>query len=251
MRKFRSVISVLIAAVMAVISAGAATAGQPPPGYPTAEVMVTANHATLGPIPLHRGFWDSDTDQGFGVDKAWNKHNIWSVEAMRKLMVSPNWSKQTNGNYAMRGYAYLIDCQGGSCRKTDERELIGVHDGRSYGDWYGWPVGGLMGMRTAYCQNPGGAWACPDWVTYSILNPGADNPFKTRAFGSAAGTEELLGEALPGSEASAPPADPTDKARIKKKLDGPEIKGLREKIANGKAKVKFSYTPLDESALTH
>ena len=235
-----------------VLSAGTATAGQPPPGYPSDEIMATANHATLGPIPLHRGFWDGDTDQGFGVDKAWNKHNIWSVDAMTKLMRSPNWEKQTNGNYALRGYAYLIDCQGGGCRVADQRELIGVHDGRSYRDWYGWPVGGLMGMRTAYCQNPGGAWACPDWVTYSILFPGTDNPYKPYAFSSTQmSADDSSGSTPPSSAASAPATDPKDTARTQQKLKTPEIKGLQEKIAAGKAKVKFSYTPLEQAALVH
>jgi len=28
------------------------------------------------------------------MDKAWNKHNIWSVEAMRKVMLSTNITTQ-------------------------------------------------------------------------------------------------------------------------------------------------------------
>ncbi len=36
--------------------------------------MTTANNPSLGSIPIRRGFYDSAADQGFGFDKAWNKH---------------------------------------------------------------------------------------------------------------------------------------------------------------------------------
>ncbi|MDQ4504284.1 hypothetical protein [Sinomonas sp. ASV322] len=63
-------------------------------------------------------------------------------------------------------------------------------------------------------------------------------------------SEELLKGATPSSEAGAPPMDAKDKLRTEQKLNGAEIKGLRDKIAKGEAKVKFSYTPLDEASLT-
>lgn len=152
-----TILAALVMVVATVVPAGAASAAPPPAGYPTDQIMATAQNASLGPIPIHRGFWDAAPDQGFGMDKAWNKHNIWSVEAMRRVLLSPNYTMQANGNYALVAYAGKYSCSSSSslCVLEDERKLVGVHDGRTYANYYGWPVNGLMGMLTLYCDQGG------------------------------------------------------------------------------------------------
>lgn len=211
--------------------AASASAAPPPPGYPTQQIMTTANNPALGSIPIRRGFYDAAVNQGFGFDKAWNYHNIWSGEAMRRVMLSTNYTKQGNGNYALKAYAGKYVCQGNRCQRTDQRELIGVHNGRSYDKYFNQRVGGLMGMQTMYC-NQGGVVRCPSWVTYSITNPGVNNPYSAPAAESSNGVESL------------PPSSPEKSALEREKAQEPEIKQLFSEIAAGITELSFSYTPL-------
>ncbi|WP_427019472.1 hypothetical protein ACQCSX_22805 (plasmid) [Pseudarthrobacter sp. P1] len=235
-KPFRFIIT--LGASLAVIAgmAGPASASPPPPGYPTDQIMVTAQNPILGPIPIHRGFWDSVPDQGFGFDKAWNKHNLWSSEAMRRIMLSTNYVMQGNGNYALTAYAGKYTCSGSTCTLTDQRQLTGVHDGRTYSTYYTWPVNGLMGMLTAYCNNPDGAAACPNWVTFSITNPGVTNPYNNIA---------AKGEASGTAQSSASPSAGPD-ALERQKVAEPESKELFSELSAGTTTLDFDYYPLPE-----
>lgn len=194
--------------------------------------MTTANNPSLGSIPIRRGFYDSAARQGFGFDKAWNKHNIWSGEAMRRVMLSTNYFMQGNGNYALKAYAGKYTCQGNRCRLTDQRQLIGVHNGRSYDRYFNQRVGGLMGMQTLYC-NQGGAERCPNWVTYAITNPGTPNPYNSPAMEPSNNTENL-------------PSPAEESALAREKAQEPESTEVLNAIASGETELNFSYTPLPE-----
>ncbi len=52
--------------------------------------MTNAQNAVLGKIPIRRGFWDADAKKGWGMDKAWNYHNIPSLQAQRNVLLSSN-----------------------------------------------------------------------------------------------------------------------------------------------------------------
>lgn len=163
----------LVTASLLMASSGTANAAPPPPGYPTNTVKTTAINRTLGPIPIRQGFWNADTNRGFGFDKAIHKHNLYTVSAQKRIMLSPTIVKQGNGNYRLTLYAGRYRCSGWSCKLVDKRTVYGIHNGRSYITYRGWPVGGVMGMQTAYCRNPDGAERCPNWVTPAIDRPGA------------------------------------------------------------------------------
>ena len=77
----RALIASALAVGIGLAGSAPGNAAPPPAGYKTSQVLATAGNPSLGNILLRRGFWDADTDLGWGVDKAWNKHNIWSVEA--------------------------------------------------------------------------------------------------------------------------------------------------------------------------
>lgn len=83
MNKFRKVI--LLALGTAAIIAGTisvpAQAAPPPPGYPSNEVLGYGQGSAASYV-IRRGFYDSDADQGFGFDKAYHKHGIYSVGAI-------------------------------------------------------------------------------------------------------------------------------------------------------------------------
>ena len=162
----------LIAATLLIAPARTAEANPPPPGYPTSKVKTTAYNRTLGPIPIRQGFWDAKVDQGFGFDKAYHKHNLYTVSAQKRIMLSPTILKQANGNYRLTLYAGRYRCSGSTSKLVDRRTVLGIHNGRSYSKYHGWPVHGILGMSTAYCRNPDKDPKCPNWVTPAIDHPG-------------------------------------------------------------------------------
>jgi len=171
-RPFFRLLIALMAAALLLAPVRTAAAHPPPPGYPTGKVKTTAFNATLGPIPVRQGYFDADANQGFGFDKAYHKHNLYTLSAQKRIMLSPTISKQSNGNYRLTLYAGRYRCSGSTCTLVDKRTVLGIHDGRSYKVYRGWPVGGIMGMKTAYCKNPDRSWKCPNWVTPAIDHPG-------------------------------------------------------------------------------
>lgn len=224
-RRFTAVLGALLATITSsALLAGPAWGAQPPAGYPTSQVMATASNPTLGSIQIRRGFWDSAIDQGWGMDKAWNKHNIWSLEAMRRVMLSPNITPQ-GLQYLLKAYAGKYSCSGSTCTLTDQREVRGVYDTQSYTNYCGWPVGGKMGLLTMYCEQ-GGVIRCPNWVTYSITNPGVNNPYRSSS---------------PSADKNLSAEESSKQAKI---LSSGEIVALEEAIAAGDEQVAFSYEPL-------
>jgi hypothetical protein len=216
--------ALIVALIGSAVLSGPAWAAQPPPGYPTSQVMATASNPTLGSIPIRRGFYDADIDQGWGMDKAWHKHNIWSVEAMRRVMLSPNITTQ-GARHVLKAYAGKYRCSGSTCTLTDQREVRGVYDTRTFTTYLGWPVGGKMGQLAMYCYQ-GGEALCPNWVTYSITNPGVNNPYRS---------SNLSADTMLSAK------DSSEQAAI---LASDEIVALDDAIEAGAQQVAFSYTPL-------
>jgi len=171
----------LFTASLLILPVRTAAANPPPPGYPTSRVKTTALNRTLGPIPIRQGFWDSVADKGFGFDKAFHKHNLYTLSAQKRIMLSPTIYKQQNGNYKLTLYAGRYRCSGSTCRLVDKRTVHGIHNGRSYPEYHNWPVGGLLGMQTAYCLNPNREIRCPNWVTPAIDRPGAPSASSQRS----------------------------------------------------------------------
>jgi len=168
---------------------GIAVAAPPPPGYPTSQILATAINPTLGNIPIRRGFWDSDTDKGWGYDKARHKHNIYSIYAQKRVLMSPN-IEQQGTSYALRTWAGRYRCSGSSCRLVEQREVRGIFAKVHMTDFHGWPVNGILGLQTMYCINPQAAARCPEWVVPAIERPGT--PVRTSPSAPAGRTEQLL-----------------------------------------------------------
>lgn len=227
-RRWRSkvALTVVIAAAAMGFSGAPAVAAQPPAGYPTSQVMATASNPTLGSIQIRRGFYDSAVNQGWGMDKAWNKHNIWSLEAMRRVMLSTNITNQ-GAQHLLKAYAGRYQCSGSICTLTDQREIRGVYDTQSFGNYYGWPVGGKMGLLTMYCYQ-GGEALCPNWVAYSITNPGVNNPYRA---------------STPSADSYLSAEESSEQIEI---LASDEIVALEQAVVAGEEQVAFSYEPLPE-----
>jgi hypothetical protein len=162
------------------VLAAPAQAAAPPPGYPTSQVMANASNPTFGTIPIRRGFYDADANKGWGMDKAWNKHNLRSLNGQKILMGSPNATPQGNGNVDLKTYVGYYKCSGKSCTLQKQVLVHGIYAPNDATYIQGWPVGGKVGLFTAYCDNDNRALDCPNWVTYSLDHPGQNNPYTNR-----------------------------------------------------------------------
>lgn len=137
-------------------------------GYDYAEILTTVkNPEAPGEFPIRRGYFDGT--KGFGYDKAYHKHGLTDLEAIKKVAVSPESEWQGNSLVA-KAYVGKYTCNLLACNLEDQREVRVVfttdtqHLDKTFDS--------QVGMITAYCQNPDGAPKCPDWVQPSILRPG-------------------------------------------------------------------------------
>jgi hypothetical protein len=139
---------------------------------------------------LRRGFFDAAAQKGFGWDKVWNYHNTTTLKAVANLSKSTNTTVQGT-TVLLKTWAYKIKRTALSCQTTHQQEvrlvfvtnnpgtysykasnptrLIKVSTGATNQSW---------GVQTAYCILSSGV-RCPDWVTYSLTNPGKANPLRT------------------------------------------------------------------------
>lgn len=193
--------AVLVSVMAILLSSTIVYAAPPPPGYPTSQIMAQVKNSKYGTIPLRRGFYDSATNKGWGMDKAWHKHNLYSLNAQSILLKSPNGAKQGNGNIDLKTYVGKYNCPSKTSKICNLEKQLLVHAIYAPNDAnyiQGWKVGGKVGLLTAYCSNDSNAKDCPDWVTYSLDNPRTTNPYS-----------RSLGEDQPSAPATGAPATGT------------------------------------------
>ncbi|MEW1707328.1 hypothetical protein AB0230_08810 [Microbacterium sp. NPDC089190] len=201
--------------------------------------MTTANNPVLGGIPIRRGFYDADANQGFGMDKAWHYHNLPSLTAQKYVLESTDRTQQRNGSWRMRAWAYKQECttSGGkrTCKVVDEREVWGIYQPQSYDKYFGWPVKGKMGLQTMYCQQ-GGAKKCPSWVIISFQN-------------AAAGVSSLSRSQATTPSVSPTPAveqglTPMQQKSQQELYESTEMQELFQQVESGEVVLTGSYTKL-------
>jgi hypothetical protein len=208
----------------------AAIADPPPPGYPTEQIMASASNPVLGDIFLRRGFWDANAGQGWGFDKAWHYHNIKTLLGQTKVMMSTNRVLQGNGNWQLRAYAQKVQCPNGHCTVVEEIQVLGIHNPGNFSTYFGWPVNGVLGLQTMYC-NQGGVVTCPSWVTIALQNiPVAGSQFDG----------DVEPRRWPGIEAGLPEELLADQQLM---LDTPELVELRGAVEAGETILTGSFVP--------
>jgi len=156
----------LVAAPLVVASP--VSAKPPPKGYPTNEIKAYGYGGGFK-FPIRRGFYDSDRDEGFGWDKVYWKHNITSIGAIQFAMGGPGaWQ---GNDWATSAYANKVVCNssGGNCKVAESIKVLTVSSRTTYSVYYNQPVGGVLGLKTAYCI---GYVKCPSWVTIGLSNGG-------------------------------------------------------------------------------
>lgn len=226
------------------IAATSAYAAPPPAGYNTAKIKSNPYNSELGTIPIRQGYWDSNVpNAGFGFDKAVHKHNITSLTALNRLAASTNVYYQSGtDNWRLTTYTAYYTCSGSTCTATAKRTVRFIYNDNSYTKYSGWPVGGKLGLQTAYCDNPDGAFKCPSWVTNAIVNPGQSAAQAAPGSGEVPeptpqpsdgtiGTSSLRSEASASSSRTASSAD----------------QALIDEIEDGNAETLSSSSPLPDS----
>ncbi|MBC8091926.1 MAG: hypothetical protein H7Y15_08305 [Pseudonocardia sp.] len=164
------VVTVVLAAGL--LSSPVAAAPEPPTGnlasvYPSNQVLGTVFDRDGRYIQIRRGFYNSGSNQGFGFDKAYNKHGLTDIRPMkyvfRAVIRSPD-----NQDFRYTAYAREFVCNSAGCTVRQEVTVRGIFDPRTYSTYYGLPVGGVLGQKTMYCigYNP----RCPSWVTVALIN---------------------------------------------------------------------------------
>lgn len=139
----------------------------PPPGYPTNEIFGVVS-TPPGTVYVRRGFYDGDADQGFGFDKVYHKHNITSMDAIRFVLNTPKYVAEGR-QWKYTAYAYEWLCDSSGCELVQQIEVRGIWEPTSFDTYYGWPVGGQLGLMTMYCI---GYIRCPNWVTGALSAQG-------------------------------------------------------------------------------
>lgn len=165
-----SVVLLLLGA--AFVGGGNAWAGQPPAGYNTAEILFVGTSDVAGTTLVRRGFYDGDLDQGFGYDKAYNKHGVTTYGGIQFVIESPNAQPKEAADAGWRFNAYVHDyeCKDYTLftRCDDKRQVkvFGASNTQNKPLYYGWPAGDPVGLQTVYCDgyNP----KCPRWAA-SVL----------------------------------------------------------------------------------
>lgn len=113
-------------------------------------------------LPLRRGVYNSSSGQGFGYDKAFWKHGLRSVAAVRFVMNGPgSWQ---GSDWTTQAYANKIRCAR-TCYVEASQPVRSVASRDYQNYYYGRWVGGTLGLKTAYCL---GSTVCTSWVTGAL-----------------------------------------------------------------------------------
>ncbi len=141
----------------------------PPKGYPTSLVQCSFTDPATGvKMITRRGFYDSTADQGFGWDKAWNKHGINSCAAIQFVLRSDEVYSTSVGKDTVNMEAWAEE----EVNDKVVQEIL-VTAAYEFGNWptyFGWPAGNPLGLMTIYCSNSDQSARCPTWVTTALAN---------------------------------------------------------------------------------
>ncbi|MBF0807627.1 hypothetical protein E4U03_03215 [Rothia nasimurium] len=139
-------------------------------GYDITEPLATIKNPNApGEFPIRRGYYDAETDRGFGFDKAYHKHGLTSLEAIKKVSVSPQ-SEWQGDTLVAKAYVGKYTCNVLTCNLEEQREVKAIFTTATR--HHDLELDSQLGMITIYCENPDKAPRCPEWVQDSILRPG-------------------------------------------------------------------------------
>jgi hypothetical protein len=146
-------------------------------------------------------------------------------------MLSPTRSQQGNGNWRLSAYAQKQECTTATGKKTchiiEEIPVVGVYNPRTFDEYFGWPVRGVLGQQTMYCDQ-GGVVRCPSWVWLALQNMGISSEQSSMAQGDFSVEQGLNAQQR------------EDQAE---QLETPEIQALGDQVRAGTLVLSGSYAP--------
>ncbi len=139
------------------------------------DVVAEWQEADYWNAVMRRGYYNGNTDSGFGLEKIQQKHNL-NLRLARDVTQYPDreWEIGPQKKYKERGNTYryeqqyiFVRCLGSLCElfPEDRRTVRAIHN------FMPGPDGKARGTVTAYCLNADGNPRCPDWVKDSVLPP--------------------------------------------------------------------------------
>lgn len=121
---------------------------------------------------LREGRYNSFTGgPGFGWQKIVGKHDIRYYGAVRFVASNPNGGIAQGDDRRYDAFANRHVCDNSGCVVTDSIPVrLIVHYG-TVQTYYEVPINGVLGVKTMYCEMPGGAPKCPEWAGIALDNP--------------------------------------------------------------------------------
>lgn len=138
--------------------------------YPSAEVEGFTANPTYGYtyMPVRTGYYNGDSNVGFGYDKAYHKHNLTGLGSILFALASPFAMPRTDGGAGLVFYATAQkvgkSLVGGNRQVIDEQLIYAIHDPDDWPTYYGLPAGNPLGLVTAYCDTDDAEQECPEWL---------------------------------------------------------------------------------------
>lgn len=120
------------------------------------------------------GSYDPVAGVGFGMTKIIQKHGISAVTTVQFITGNPNGGIAQGLDRQYTAYANEKVCNSYSCEYTDSVQLTAVFSSIIQSPYYGVVIPtGVIGIKTAYCNNSDASSLCPSWVDASVLNSDA------------------------------------------------------------------------------
>ena len=152
----------------------------PPPPYPVNEVIAEATHLDGNHVVLRRGYYDEDTQQGFGWDKAYWRHHVINPNVFKDLISYSRPISSKGGTLVYEVSINRVHCSKAlfgivDCEDTGEsvtmRVVANINEGTP-----DVPDGGQKGVITMYPLEGGSGvvevqpnWTLtPPWVNKNV-----------------------------------------------------------------------------------
>ena len=163
----RSLKAILIGAVALSFVAGPTLLASAPASAADGSTIVgTETDAKGRTVLLRQGTYNGSV--GFGWTKIQQRHAIKSKNSIGFVLKAPNGGTAQGEDRLYIAYANQIVCTS-KCEVADQRQVKVVNKTGAYSQYYGVPLGGkVVGVTTAYCENPDKSLPCPAWVDIAI-----------------------------------------------------------------------------------
>jgi hypothetical protein len=149
--RFTLAVAVTAACLAPLLTMPSADAAPPPKGYPTASISCSFKDPGDGLTMItRRGFYDSAANQGFGFDKAYNKHGITSCAAINAVLRSPSRYGTSTGKATVNFNEWAEQWVNG--RLAQQVLVTAVYEFGSWATYYGWPAGTPAGSHDHLLQ---------------------------------------------------------------------------------------------------